>query len=564
MESYNEMNKGINSDPMNKRSNFDPMNEKSNFDPMNEKSNFDPMNERSSFDSMNERSNSDPMNERSSFDPMNEKNTLSDDELRTAETLFFETAESKGADPGEKEAEPSATGYQQHMQNARNAAKRTSSRKKKNARKSLGKKLATTAAIAVVCGLVGGTAFFGANYLGSQAFSATAEQSGSMISASAENAQDTSGNALMSGEKTGTGEFAQSVLTSAAAGEGTVADVATSCLPSVVTIACSSVVEMQNYFGQSQQYEAQSAGSGVIVGMNDTELLIATNDHVISGAKEISVGFIDETSAEAVVKGTSSQNDLAVIAVKLDDLSKETLDSIATAAIGSSDDLVLGEQVVAIGNALGIGTSVTSGYVSAKDRELTFSDGSGTVTQTKLIQTDAPINPGNSGGGLFNMKGELIGINEAKSSTTSSGVTVDGIGYAISIDKALPILEDLMNLKTKEAVPEDQQGYLGVTCANVTSDIASVYDMPEGVCFTSVLEDSPAAKAGAQKGDILKKFDGREIGSFEELKEALACCAAGETVEMTVMRFSEGNYNEVTLSITLGSKDAVLANHQNG
>ena len=440
--------------------------------------------------------------------------------------------------------------------------------KMKNVRKrsGLGRKFVAATAIAAVCGLAGGSAFCGVNYIGSQYLSASAEQNESGSSVSENSIQgilDQADTALTAGEKTETADLAKSVLTATASEEGTVADVAAECVPSVVTIACTSMIDMQNYFGQSQQYEAQSAGSGVIVGMNDTELLIATNNHVVSGAKEVSVGFIDETTAEASVKGTSSQNDLAVLAVKLEDLSQETLDAVSIASIGNSEDLVLGEQVVAIGNALGIGTSVTSGYVSAMNRELTFSDGSSTVNQTQLIQTDAPINPGNSGGGLFNMKGELIGINEAKSSTTSSGVTVDGVGYAISIDKALPILEDLMSLETKEAVPEEKQGYLGVTCADVTSDISATYDMPEGVCFTSVLEDGPAAKAGAKKGDILTKFDGREINDYESLKEVLSTCAAGDTVEMTVLRLTEGEYNEVTLTLTLASKDAVLTLQQN-
>ena len=440
--------------------------------------------------------------------------------------------------------------------------------KMKNVRKrsGLGRKFVAATAIAAVCGLAGGSTFCSVNYIGSQYLSASAEQNESGSSVSENSIQgilDQADTALTAGEKTETADLAKSVLTATASEEGTVADVAAECVPSVVTIACTSMIDMQNYFGQSQQYEAQSAGSGVIVGMNDTELLIATNNHVVSGAKEVSVGFTDETTAEATVKGTSSQNDLAVLAVKLEDLSQETLDAISVASIGNSEDLVLGEQVVAIGNALGIGTSVTSGYVSAKNRELTFSDGSGTVNQTQLIQTDAPINPGDSGGGLFNMKGELIGINEAKSSTTSSGVTVDGVGYAISIDKALPILEDLMSLETKEAVPEEKQGYLGVTCADVTSDISATYDMPEGVCFTSVLEDGPAAKAGAKKGDILTKFDGREINDYESLKEVLSTCAAGDTVEMTVLRLTEGEYNEVTLTLTLASKEAVLTLQQN-
>ena len=228
--------------------------------------------------------------------------------------------------------------------------------------------------------------------------------------------------------------------------DGTVADVAARAMSSLVTISCTSVEEMTSMFGQRQQYESSSAGSGVIIGSGDTELYIATNNHVIDGATIVSIGFVDETAVAGTVKGADAENDLAVVAVQLSDIPEDTMNQISIATVGDSDALVLGDQVVAIGNALGIGQSVTSGYVSAFDRDLTLqgTDGS-TITSTGLIQTDASINSGNSGGGLFNMKGELIAINEAKSSTTSSGVTVDNMGFAIPMAKAVPILQSLID-----------------------------------------------------------------------------------------------------------------------
>ena len=242
-----------------------------------------------------------------------------------------------------------------------------------------------------------------------------------------------------------TGDFTSVTTALDSTNEGTVADVAASAINSLVTISCTSVEQMRSYFGGSQAYEVSSAGSGVIIGIEDGKILIATNNHVVSGATTLSVGFVDETAAEAYVKGTDSENDLAVVIVNTSDVSEETLNTIKAAAIGDSTALVLGDQVVAIGNALGYGQSVTSGYVSAFDRTLTLSDGSSTFTSTGLIQTDASINSGNSGGGLFNMQGELIAINEAKASTTSSGVTVDNMGYAIPMAKAVPILQDIIN-----------------------------------------------------------------------------------------------------------------------
>ena len=336
--------------------------------------------------------------------------------------------------------------------------------------------------------------------------------------------------------------------------QGTVAEVAQNAMPSLVTISTMSVEEMRNFFGGTQQYEVEGAGTGVIVGENDTELLIATNYHVVEGARSLSVGFIDEESVEAEVKGTDVDNDLAVVAVKLADIPDDTMNQIKIATIGDSDDMKLGDQVVAIGNALGYGQSVTSGYISALDRDLTLSYEDGTtIDSTGLIQTDAAINSGNSGGALLNMKGELIGINEAKSSSASNGASVDNIGFAIPIDKAQSSLQDMMNQKTREKVDEDQASYLGIQGSDVSAEVSELYGVPSGVVVADVVEDGPAANAGMQKGDIITELDGRTISSMSQLQQTLQYYAAGEKVDVVVQRSDNGAYQEKTLSVTLGS-----------
>ena len=341
-----------------------------------------------------------------------------------------------------------------------------------------------------------------------------------------------------------------------------VAQVADNAMPSVVTISTMSVEEMRSFFGGTQQYEVEGAGTGVIIGENDTELLIATNNHVVEGASSLSVGFIDESTVSAETKGTDAENDLAVISVKLSDISKDTMNQIKIASIGDSDELQLGEQVVAIGNALGYGQSVTSGYVSALNRDLSLTDESGnTINSTGLIQTDAAINPGNSGGALLNMNGELIGINEAKSGTTSSGTTVDNIGFAIPINKAQESLQNLMNQETREKVSEDQASYIGIQGASVSSDEQEKFSIPAGVVVASVVEDGPAAQAGIQEGDIITELDGRSVSSIEGLQDTLQYYAAGETVDIVVQRADNGSYQEQTLSITLGSAQDAETNN---
>ena len=341
-----------------------------------------------------------------------------------------------------------------------------------------------------------------------------------------------------------------------------VAQVADNAMTSVVTISTMSVEEMRSFFGGTQQYEVEGAGTGVIIGENDTELLIATNNHVVEGASSLSVGFIDESTVSAEIKGTDAENDLAVISVKLSDISTDTMNQIKIASIGDSDELQLGEQVVAIGNALGYGQSVTSGYVSALNRDLSLTDESGnTINSTGLIQTDAAINPGNSGGALLNMNGELIGINEAKSGTTSSGTTVDNIGFAIPINKAQESLQNLMNQETREKVSEDQASYIGIQGASVSSDEQEKFSIPAGVVVASVVEDGPAAQAGIQEGDIITELDGRSVSSIEGLQDTLQYYAAGETVDIGVQRADNGSYQEQTLSITLGSAQDAETNN---
>ena len=384
-------------------------------------------------------------------------------------------------------------------------------------------------AMALTFGVVASAAFQGTNFLFNQIDGgAREEQEGRLNMADAVN---TSSDASASTEE-------------GAAGSSSVAAIADAAMPSLVAITNQSVQEMMNWFGQSQAYESQSSGSGIIIGQTDTELLIVTNNHVVDGAQTLSVGFIDETAAKAQVKGTDAEHDIAVISVNLSDLSADTLSQIKVIQVGSSADLQVGEQVVAIGNALGYGQSVTTGIVSALNRPVTI-DG---VTNT-LIQTDAAINPGNSGGALLNMSGQLVGINSAKYSDT----TVEGMGYAIPVDDVTDIIESLMNRTARtQKAPEGQQGFLGITGQDVTSEISEAYGMPKGVYITSVEEGSAAEKAGLQKGDIITKFDGTSVSSLSGLQELISYYSSGETVEITYSAVSDGQYTEQTAEVTLG------------
>ena len=407
--------------------------------------------------------------------------------------------------------------------------------KKKKDRKvkkpmSLGKKWGMVISMAAVFGIVAGGVFTGTTMLGAQ-LTGSGTQSTVTIPTTATNTT-----AAQSSGSTSSGM--------------SVKDVASSAMPSLVAISTTTVEEVQTFFGTASQ-EVPASGTGVIVGQNDEELLIATNNHVVSGATQLSVSFIDDTTIEGQIKGTDETNDLAVVAVKLSDIPDDTQSQIKIATMGDSDALEVGDQVVAIGNALGSGQSVTSGYVSALDRDVTSTDETTgqETTSEGLIQTDAAINPGNSGGALLNMSGELIGINEAKYSSTD----VEGMGFAIPIAKAEPILENLMSLTTRYKVDDSDASYIGITMKDVESNVSEAYGIPAGVRVESVVEGSPADEAGIKVGDILTGFDGRTVSNSTGLQEILSYYAAGETVDITVQRADDGEYKEKTLTITLGS-----------
>ena len=391
--------------------------------------------------------------------------------------------------------------------------------------KRIAKRVAALALSGIIVGAAAGAAFVGVNY-------------------AAGNMNDTK---VVSSTPT-----LQTSTTSSGSSSGTidVSDVAAAAMPSIVSITNKSVQEVQNYFsmfgmgGGTQEEEIESAGSGIIVGQHDTGLLIVTNNQVVEDADTLSVSFIDNSVCEAQVKGTDSDNDLAVVAVKLDDISDDTMSQIKAIQIGDSDNLKVGEQVVAIGNALGYGQSVTTGVVSAVDREIEDSS-------TPLIQTDAAINPGNSGGALINMSGELVGINSAKLASTE----VEGMGYAIPVSVAQPIMENLMNRETREKVSEDQAASIGIEGVDVDSETAQTYGMPQGAYVANVNEGSAAEKAGLKSGMIITKFDGTSVDSMSDLKDQLSYYAAGETVTITVAVADNGEYKEQDLEITLDSAD---------
>ena len=346
---------------------------------------------------------------------------------------------------------------------------------------------------------------------------------------------------------------------STAKGSLDVSDIVEETMPSIVSITTKSVEEVQSYYGMFGQYgayspeqrEVQGSGSGIIIGKNDTELLIATNYHVVDGAETLSVGFCDSTACEAKVKGYDSEKDLAVVAVSLDDIDSDTMNAISIATIGNSDNLKVGEQVVAIGNALGYGQSVTTGIVSAKNRQLNSDDTVGDYdsdsnSATNLIQTDAAINPGNSGGALLNMNGEVVGINSAKLASTE----VEGIGYAIAISDVTDTLESLMNEETRDKV--DNHGVLGITVKSVDSEVSEAYGVPEGVLVRDVTEGGAADKAGIEAKSIITKFAGKTVTTKEQLVDFLSYYEPGEDVELTIEVPDGKGYKEETVTVTLG------------
>ena len=416
------------------------------------------------------------------------------------------------------------------------------------------KKGATISLCAVLAGGIGVGAYEGVNYFsGAQSVQAATDSSEKLT--------------LMKSEKKSEDTEEADTKSSDTKGSLDVSDVAEEAMPSVVAITTKSVQEVQNYYSMfgsqyapSQEQEVQGSGSGIIIGKTNSELLIATNYHVVDGADTLSVAFADGSAYEATVKGFDENEDLAVVSVATKDVSDDTMDAIAVAKIGSSDDLKIGEQVVAIGNALGYGQSVTTGIVSAKNRKI---DSSGQVESgdstenssslnkgVNLIQTDAAINPGNSGGALLNMDGEVVGINSSKLASTE----VEGMGYAIAISDVADSLENMMNAKARDKV--DNHGILGITGSTVSDEAAQIYGIPQGVFVSQVTEDGPADKAGITKNMVITEFDGKTITSIDQLVELLQYYEPKEKIDVVVAVQDGNEYKEKTVTVKLGKDDS--------
>lgn len=421
----------------------------------------------------------------------------------------------------------SGTGTYGSSVNENNSSKKTKNRSGKKT----GRKIVKAAACVVLMVAVGGGTAFGTVKLMDR-----------------NEKKDTTVQTTVASTKNTTATYSPSVLSSSTTVLTEVSDVVEQTMPSVVKITNIGTQTYQSFFGQSGTYESESNGSGIIIGQTEEELLVVTNQHVVSGADKLTVIFIDEESCEANVKGTDSEKDLAVIAIPISSIKEDTLSQIKVATLGDSDNLKVGEPAIAIGNALGYGQSVTVGVISAKDREVTTEN-----STNKLIQTDAAINPGNSGGALLNIAGEVIGINSVKYSSTE----VEGMGYAIPISDASPIINELMNKETKTKVDEDQQSYLGISGVDITSDVAQTYNMPKGVYVAQVVEDSPAEEAGLKKGDIITKIADVSVTSFDELKAELEYHAAGTTVQVEILTQAKGSYGyeTKTIDVTLAKKE---------
>ena len=420
-----------------------------------------------------------------------------------------------------------------HYSNGSNSDKHD---KKDGGKNRFMKSLALCIVLALVFGVVAGAAFQVTGYIGRKV--TTSEASSDQVITDSDEVEK----ALENAGQTTTTTSGDSVST-----VYDVSAVAEAAMPSLVSITNMGEQEIQSFFGTYTQ-ASESSGTGIIVGKNDDELLIATNNHVVEGSEQLNVCFIDNEIVSALVKGTDATNDLAVIAVSLSDIPEETLNKISIAQLGDSDSLKIGEPVIAIGNALGYGQSVTTGVISALDREVTIEN-----MTSSLIQTDAAINPGNSGGALLNLQGQVIGINSAKLASSQ----VEGMGYAIPISTAEPIIDDLMNRKTRTAVDEDKRRYLGISGVDVTSDISKQMGIPTGAYVAAVVDGSAADQAGLKKGDIITKFDGSGVSSMTSLKELMSYYEAGETVDITFKRADNGEYTEQTVQITLSDQSAV-------
>ena len=422
----------------------------------------------------------------------------------------------------------------------------------------IAKKGLTLSLCAVLAGGLAAGSFEGVNKLAGWSGATTVEAASNKDETTLTYAKSEKKDADASDSKSDTGKDTGST----AKGSLDVSEIASEALPSIVSITTKSVQEVQNYFGmygmygyapQQQEQEVEGSGSGIIVGKNDDELLIATNYHVVEGADTLSVAFTDGNAVEASVKGFDEERDLAVVSVSLDDVEDDTMDAVSIANIGSSDDLKVGEQVVAIGNALGYGQSVTTGIVSAKNRRMdsdnnTVTDGSDDSSDgVNLIQTDAAINPGNSGGALLNMEGEVVGINSAKLASTE----VEGMGYAIAISDVTDILQNLMNETSRDKLDDSEHGVLGIKGSSVSSEAVQMYGIPAGVFVKKVTEGGAADKAGLKANSVITEFNGKTVSSINQLIEYLSYYEPDEEVELTVQVPHGTSYKEETVKVTL-------------
>lgn len=422
----------------------------------------------------------------------------------------------------------------------------------------IAKKGLTFSLCAVLAGGLAAGSFEGVNKLAGWSGATTVEAASNKDETTLTYAKSEKKDADASDSKSDTGKDTGST----AKGSLDVSEIVSEALPSIVSITTKSVQEVQNYFGmygmygyapQQQEQEVEGSGSGIIVGKNDDELLIATNYHVVEGADTLSVAFTDGNAVEASVKGFDEERDLAVVSVSLDDVEDDTMDAISIANIGSSDDLKVGEQVVAIGNALGYGQSVTTGIVSAKNRRMdsdnnTVTDGSDDSSDgVNLIQTDAAINPGNSGGALLNMEGEVVGINSAKLASTE----VEGMGYAIAISDVTDILQNLMNETSRDKLDDSEHGVLGIKGSSVSSEAVQMYGIPAGVFVKKVTEGGAADKAGLKANSVITEFNGKAVSSTDQLIEYLSYYEPDEEVELTVQVPHGTSYKEETVKVTL-------------
>lgn len=422
----------------------------------------------------------------------------------------------------------------------------------------IAKKGLTLSLCAVLAGGLAAGSFEGVNKLAGWSGATTVEAASNKDETTLTYAKSEKKDADASDSKSDTGKDTGST----AKGSLDVSEIVSEALPSIVSITTKSVQEVQNYFGmygmygyapQQQEQEVEGSGSGIIVGKNDDELLIATNYHVVEGADTLSVAFTDGNAVEASVKGFDEERDLAVVSVSLDDVEDDTMDAISIANIGSSDDLKVGEQVVAIGNALGYGQSVTTGIVSAKNRRMdsdnnTVTDGSDDSSDgVNLIQTDAAINPGNSGGALLNMEGEVVGINSAKLASTE----VEGMGYAIAISDVTDILQNLMNETSRDKLDDSEHGVLGIKGSSVSSEAVQMYGIPAGVFVKEVTEGGAADKAGLKANSVITEFNGKTVSSINQLIEYLSYYEPDEEVELTVQVPHGTSYKEETVKVTL-------------